>query len=365
MPPPRPYLAFVAVEGSEGVAAIDLGSFQPVKVIPLGFAPDRLIVRPHSRDVYATSADGDVAAIQYPQLSSVKLWSGGGVPPDLRFSEQGRTAYGIDEEGHALFTLDCQSGKIEAQHAMPQRISRLALTPDGKTLLAIDTATGKLLFVEAKSGRVLGALAIGKSPGDLVILPGSRKAFIADSAGDMIAALQIPARELLSDIQLSASPTLLALKPDGGEIFAFSNANSTMTVLDASSDAVEESFAAAGKISAAMFTKDSSMLYAASATEGDVIALNVSNRRVMTTTHVGIEPVALALTPDERFLAVVDAAAGRLAIMRGRVPAYPKGAISELSQAVYGSSLMVATIPVGPDPVAIVIPGWLWPPQAR
>jgi DNA-binding beta-propeller fold protein YncE len=365
MAPPKPYLAFVALAGSQSVAAVDLATFDSVKAIPLGFAPDRLIVRPNSSDVYATSANGDVAVIHYPQLSVAEILHGGGVQPDLTFTGQGRTGYGIDREGRAIFVLDGATDRILARYPLSQPVSQLALTPDGKTLLGAEAADGRILFFSAGDGRLLGNLAIGKNLGDLVMLPDSLKAFVADPKSEMVAALQIPSRELLSNIQIGAPATLLALKPDGGEIFAFSANPPTMTLLDATSDAVEESLAAAANITATAFTKNSSMLYLASAADGDVIALNVPQRRVMSTTHVGIEPVALAITPDERFVAIADAAAGRLAVMLARVAAYPKGAISQLDQAVYGSSLMVATIPVGANPVDVVVPGWLWPPAGQ
>ncbi|MGH9397890.1 MAG: YncE family protein, partial [Terriglobia bacterium] len=58
-------------------------------------------------------------------------------------------------------------------------------------------------------------------------------------------------------------------------------------------------------------------------------------------THVGIKPQALALTPDERFLAVVDSGGGRLSLMRA------------------ATGDLITSIPVGADPVDVVIPGWI------
>jgi DNA-binding beta-propeller fold protein YncE len=70
------------------------------------------------------------------------------------------------------------------------------------------------------------------------------------------------------------------------------------------------------------------------------MALDVQNRTLLAAIHIGIEPRALALTPDERFLAVADTSASTLAILQT------------------DPTTLLTTVPVGATPVDVVVPGW-------
>ena len=71
------------------------------------------------------------------------------------------------------------------------------------------------------------------------------------------------------------------------------------------------------------------------------MALDVQNRTLLAAVHLGIEPRAMALTPDQRFLVVADTAASTLAVLQTN------------------PATLLTTFPVGADPVDVVVPGWL------
>lgn len=91
-----------------------------------------------------------------------------------------------------------------------------------------------------------------------------------------------------------------------------------------------------------------SVLYVANAGDGSVSAIDVANRQVLASTHVGMQPTALALTPDQRLLVVADTAAGSLAILQ----ADP----TNLSTA---RSSLITTVAVGGSPVDVVVPDYI------
>ena len=115
----------------------------------------------------------------------------------------------------------------------------------------------------------------------------------------------------------------------------------SMVIVDAAHDNVEQSFPTGHDPVTGIFRRDSSVLYIASAGDGSVMALAVQTRELLASVHVGLEPRALALTPDERFLAVADAAANSLAILQTNPPG------------------LLTAIPVGVRPVDVVVPDWL------
>ena len=120
--------------------------------------------------------------------------------------------------------------------------------------------------------------------------------------------------------------------------------------MDAFHDNVEQTFPLGRDPVAGVFRQDMSVLYIANAGDGSVLALDVQNREVLASTHVGMEPRALALTPDERLLVVADRAASSLAILH----ADPTSLSND-------RSVLITTVPVGASPVDVVVPNFMTP----
>ncbi|MGH9401170.1 MAG: YncE family protein, partial [Terriglobia bacterium] len=341
MAPPKPYLALIADHGAQSAAVFDLAQFDIVKMIPLGFAPARLRLRPLSQDVYVTSETGRIAVIRFPQLAVIRNLQFGRGPNDVVFLPEGREAFILERGRRSVFKIDCDSGRTVDTFKLPSPAAAIALTPDGKTLLAEDPAAGKLLFLDSKNGKVLGSAATGGGATPLVILPDGQKAFVAVSGSNEVVAVALADHQVLSRIEVGSPPSFLALKPDGGEIFALSAADSTLTILDAFHDSVEQSMTAGAQPVAAVFSRDSALLYIANAGDGTVTQLDVATRGVKSLVHVGMRLSALALTPDERFLAVTDAGGESVSVVRT------------------ATGDLITTKPAGQDPVDVIIPGWL------
>jgi YVTN family beta-propeller protein len=182
----------------------------------------------------------------------------------------------------------------------------------------------------------------------MVILPDNSKVFVADTGEEKISAAQVATRQLLAHIEIGTPPTALLVKPDGGEIFAFAAQSSTMVILDAFHDNVEQTFPLGRDAVAGVFSQDMSLLYIANAGDGSVLALDVQTREVRASTHVGMEPCALALTPDQRLMVVADRAASSLAVLH----ADPTSLSND-------RSVLITTVPVGASPVDVVVPDYL------
>ena len=184
----------------------------------------------------------------------------------------------------------------------------------------------------------------------MVILPDNSKIFVADTGEEKISAASLTQRQLFAHIEIGTRPTALLLKPDGGEIFALAAQSSTLIILDAFHDNVEQTFPLGRDAVAGVFRRDTSVLYIANAGDGSVTALDVEHREVLASTHVGMEPRALALTPDELLLVVADRAASSLAILQA-----DPASLSD------DRSVLLTTVPVGASPVDVVVPDDLQP----
>ncbi|HXW15643.1 MAG TPA: hypothetical protein VEN79_14140, partial [Terriglobia bacterium] len=226
----------------------------------------------------------------------------------------------------------------------------LALSPDGKTLVADSENPNQITFISTETRAAVGTVEVGKSPGPIVILPDNSKVFVADTGEEKISAARVATRQLLAHIEIGTLPTALLVKPDGGEIFAFAAQSSTMVIIDAFHDNVEQTFPLGRDAVAGVFRQDMSVLYIANAGDGSVLALDVQTRDVLASTHVGMEPYALALTPDQRLLVVADRAASSLAVLH-----------ADSSSLRNDRSVLITTVPVGASPVDVVVPDYIHP----
>ncbi|PYU98510.1 MAG: hypothetical protein DMG26_18535 [Acidobacteria bacterium] len=368
--PPKPYLAFVANNQSNSVAAVDLANFRLVATIPVAPGPEQVTVRPRSREVWVLGGpSGIVSVIRFPELDVRKSFRVGPLARSLTFSRDGRRAFVFSPaEGQVVF-LDCDQLRETARvrlrapsmvrfsenlatenpalsAVVAMRLGEVTLTPDGKVLVISDA-----IALE----KLLGSVDVGKNPGPMVVLPDSSKVFVADTGEPKVSAVDIASRQLLSHLETAARPSALLLKPDGGEIFVLSALGSSLSILDAFHDNVEQNMTTGREPSAAVIRRNQSVLYIANAGDGSVTALEVENRTVLSSTHAGTEPRSLALTPDERYLVVADAASSDVAILRTDVTDAPPSGPTPTSR-----TALVTTVPVGARPVSVVIPDWLW-----
>ena len=357
--PPKPYLAFVANEDSNTVAAVNLADFHVVASIPVAAKPEQLAIRPHRQELWAVSALGTISIIGFPSLRVVQTLHIGNSARHLIFAPNGDHTYMLDRDSGFIVFGDGKPGEVPRESGRVRlggKLASLALAPDGKTLVVADAATNGLIFVNVETRMVLGSVEVGKGPGPIVLLPDGSKALVADTEEDKVSAVDTASRQILSHIEISSRPTALLLKPDGGELFVLSAEGGIATIVDTLHDNVEQTFPTGRGTTAGVIRRDQSMLYLANAGDGSVTCLDVENRVVLNSTHVGTEPRALALTPDERFLVVADRAASSLAVLRADPSARDsKGQLWMDPK----RSLLITTVPVGAGPVDVVVPEWL------
>jgi DNA-binding beta-propeller fold protein YncE len=338
---PRPYVAFVANQQMNSVAAVDLDSLQMLASIPVGPSPTQVAARPGAKEIYAVSSTGSISVIGFPELHVTRTLATGRSAASLVFSKDGREAFVLDPADERLVFVDCDNHRVAGRLRLNGKPSSIALSQDGRLLMA-GVRPSELVFVDIGGKNVLSEVQVGQGPGSMTIRSDGKQVFVAAAGQSTVSAVDIPSRQLLANLTVAAPVSALLPKPDGGEVFALSSAGSVAVILDAYHDDVEQTLTMGQNPVAGAFTRDMSFFYVATAGDGNVTALDGQSRNVVSVVHAGTQPSALALTPDERFLVVTDAASASLAILNTD----PLG--------------LVTTIPVGSDPVHVVIPHWLW-----
>ncbi|HLW78499.1 MAG TPA: beta-propeller fold lactonase family protein [Terriglobia bacterium] len=356
----EPCVVLVANQQSNSVAVVDLGALRVVRSIAVAPGPAQVVARPHTHQVYAVSPAGSVTVIGYPRLRVLATLHVGRSAASLVFSADGERLYALDpESGEVVFGNgpDGQTPRESGRVRLGGELAGLALAPRASggrggpedILLVTDRAAGRVWLLGGESRQVLGSVEVGKGAGPVVALPDGSRAFVADAAENQVSAVDVAARRVLAHLELASRPSGLLLKPDGGELFVLSADSALLTIVDAFHDEVEQTLPAGRGAISGTFRRDATVLYLANSGDGSVTALDIQTRTVLDSTRAGAEPRALALTPDERYLVVADAASASVAILRA--------AVASSSSA---RSALVTTIPVGPRPVDLAVLDWRW-----
>ena len=355
LPAPRPYLAFVANHNSGAVAVVNLATFRVLRSITVPDGPAQLIARPGSPELYVLSDSGSVSVIGDPDLSVEAAIAVGPGAAHLAMSRDGSRAAATNAAGDVVF-IDCKTWTVSGRAKIGGELSGLAFTPDSKTAVAADRAGDRLVFVDASTAKVLGEVRVGKSPGPMAMLPDGSKLFVADTGEPGVTAVDLGSRQLLSQLELASTPVGLVLKPDGGELLVFSRDSAVLSIIDTFHDQVDDNRPiSTGKtpVTGAV-TRDSAKIFILNGApeEGSVQGIDLTTREPLGVTYIGGAPAAIALTPDERYLAVANAGASSLEVL-ATSPLNPKPKVP-------GTALpLITSIPVGARPVAVAIPGWV------
>lgn len=345
---------------SATVTAVNLADFRVVVSLPVASQPDRVLLRPGTRQLYIVSDLGKLTVAAFPRLHVVGTLDVGRSATAPAFSRDGRSAYMLDAADREVVFLDCGANTGDAaNNEIPNvafrlhlegKLADLSLSPDGKTLVVSSSSPDQLTFISTGNRSKLGSVTVGAAPGPMGILPDSSKVFVADTGEEKISVADIANRRLLLNIEIGNRPTALLVKPDGGEIYILAAASSMLIIADAFHDNVEQTFPLGRNPVTGLFSRDMNILYIANAGDGSVLALNVPDRQVLAWTHFGMEPRAMALTPDQRLLVVADRAASSLAILH-----------ADLASLSNERSALITAITVGGQPVDVVVPNFVQP----
>jgi DNA-binding beta-propeller fold protein YncE len=191
--------------------------------------------------------------------------------------------------------------------------------------------SGSVSIADAQSFKVRSSF--GHCPGatDAIILPDSSKAFVACSSGHQIMVIGLahntgsdprPADVLLSFLDVGRTPLQIALKPDGGEAFVSNYNSDTISELTTSSNEVGGAYLVGAHPVRGLVSSDNSLLYVSDFSSGRVSIYGIDDgKRIGEGVKVGEGPDALAFSSSGRFLLVVDAQSGDIAVLRTANPA--------------------------------------------
>jgi YVTN family beta-propeller protein len=154
---------------------------------------------------------------------------------------------------------------------------------------------------------------------------------------------------VLALLDVGRTPVSLALKPDGGELIVCDFDSDSISIIETGNNEVRSSALIGQHPTHAVVALDNLRLYASNFGSDSIAVYDIDLGRRIATMAVGARPDGLALSPDQRYLLVLDTQAGDVTVIQKRTP-------RKLEPTEYS---LLTMIPVGVQPNAIVVKAFM------
>jgi len=281
-----------------------------------------------------------------------------GRPYFIDVSEDGKRAYVANSGSANVSVIDLDKRIVIGNVRVGLAPGLARVSPDGATVVVSNRGDNTVSVIDAKLLRVRATLPVCQQPEDIAILPDSSKAFVTCSGSSQVASIALArvatSSEAMSDrvlalLDVGRTPVSLALKPDGGELIVCDFDSDSISIIETGNNEVGSSALIGQHPTHAVVTLDNSRLYASNFGSNSVAVYDIDVGRRIATMAVGSRPDGLALSPDQRYLLVLDTQAGDVSVIQKRTP-------RKLEPTEYS---LMTMIPVGVQPNGIVVKAFM------
>jgi YVTN family beta-propeller protein len=340
--------AFVANEGGQAIAAVDLTAFAVIRHIPVDGSPTAVIADPARPAIYAlTPANGTVHQISTQNKLQVRRkLRVVSEALSMRMNNTGDALYVLCRAPVQLVRIDLATFAVSWRASLPAGPFDFDLAPNGTTAAVSLGSARSFVLMDSKSGETARIPARGDA--GVVRFQSDGKALIlANTSERMLSVYEVDSRRAVAHLPLALRPDNFCFKPDGGQLFVTGEGMDAVVVVYPYHTPQVAETVLAGRAPGAMAACDGEpgYLFVANPASSDVTILNIKTRRAIAVASVGAAPGYIAITPDNQYALVLNQESGDMAVLL----ITPKLGNREKSAPLF------TMIPVGSKPVSAAI----------
>jgi DNA-binding beta-propeller fold protein YncE len=336
---------FVANEGGQAVAVVDLAAFTLLTHVRLEGSPTAVITHPTEPAVYAlTPLNGTIHQIDAGTMKLVRKVQVAPSALAMRLSPDRSALWVLCRESRKMIRVNLDTFTASAQVALPMDPVDFDIEPYQGALCGISFGeTGVAGILDFSTGKV-AAIPIGGPIGTVRFRSDGKALVVSRRQERMLTLLQTPGGRVIVHLPLAVTPEHLCFNQDGGQLFITGEGRDAVVVVYPHHVPLVAETALAGRAPGAMGAS-SEFLFVANPLTGDVSIFHIGTRKVIAVAAVGAEPCFIAVTPNDQYALVLNRRSGDMAVIR-------LGAIKANNAKSVGLFTM---IPVGSSPVSAVV----------
>lgn len=254
--------AYVSNYLSENVSVINLATAKGSATIPIGEYATAVALTPDGEFAYVGDELGTVSIIDTKTNQIHKTIKVSDGVMAIAISQDGKSAYTTNNHSNTISIIDTRSGDVCATIGVERDPRGIAITPDNKSIYVANCGSNSVSVIDAETHEI-SKITVEKEPIGVAVTPDGKFVYVANSGSKSVSVINTTTRSPDKTIPIEAdAPTSIAIQSDGSIAF----------------------------IGAGYFTT------------GIVIALDLTTHEVCDRIEVGDGPLALALTPDDKYV---------------------------------------------------------------
>jgi YVTN family beta-propeller protein len=310
--------AYISNGGSNTVTVLDIVNMRQDRVIAVGANPSGLGINPRRNEVYVVNSGGGTVTVIDAETNTVTATMRVQKQPYfIDVDERGERAYVANSRSNNVSVLDLGLRREIGVIGAGEGPGMARISNDGKTVVIPNRTSGSVSIADAHSFKVRSSFDHCPGATDAIIMPDSSKAFVTCSGGHQVMVIGLAPDVLLTFLDVGKTPMHIDLKPDGGEAFVSNYDSDTISEITTTSNEVGGAYLVGAHPVRGLVNADNSLLYVSGFSAGRVGVYSIDDGKLIGPgVKVGEGPDALAFSASGRFLLVVNALSGDIAVLR-------------------------------------------------
>jgi len=336
--------AFVANHDGQAIAVVDLATFTLARHVPVEGNPTAVAAPGGAPAVYAlTAADGHLHEITTENLSVKRRVAVARNCVSMLVSPDGKALWLLCRQPRLLVRVPLQSFRPERPIALPLDPVDFDLSSDGGRAVVCFSESDRFGLVDTgnRSCQLFGGgrnLSLARFRSD------DHQILLAAADEPLLTVADARSGHVVVQLPLAVRAEHLCFKSDGGQLFITGEGMDAVVVVYPFTTEVAET-ALAGRAPGVMTecaTDDTDFLFVANPFSGEVTILDIDTRKVIAGVAVGRKPSSIIVTPDARYVLVLNEDSGDMAVIRTAAIAAKRDR----------SAPLFTMVPLGSRPVA-------------
>jgi gliding motility-associated-like protein len=211
-----------------------------------------------------------------------------------------------------LSVIDLSTNQIMTNTATSFRAFGEIISPDGKFIYVTDPSNNTVITLNASTYAIEGYTFTGNnsSPRGITISPDGSKIYVTNehpfdvSGHGTVDIINTVTHNITATIDVGESPLGVVMSSDGSKIYVANQGSNFISVINANTGATIGQIPLNQGASSLAATFDGSQLYVSAGASVSVI--NTASNQVIKTIGVGLNPVSMAVSPDDKKVYVVN-----------------------------------------------------------
>ena len=350
---------FVANQGGNSIAAVDLTRFKTRQQIPLDAAPSQILARPKTTKAYAlTPANGTVHELEASLLSVTRRVKAGNEAISMHLSRGGDALWVLYRDPASLVEIPFDSLR-------PGRRIRLSSAPDAFDLsreaddaCVLSRRERTLSLISLSQANIRHTIQAPVEPSLARFRLDGRQLISGSQADRSLTFYDVPTGKTVVRLPLALAPREFCFTNDGGQLYVTGDGmDAVVSVFPYRTEVWETLLAgnAPGVMATAEPDKPPFYLLVANPGADTVTVLDVESGKLVALVTVGSRPGQIVLTPNREYALVLNENSGDMAVIR----IFSLGGNQAGGERVkrFKSAPIFTMIPVGERPVSAAVVG--------